>query len=74
VPDEAAAGVVCYSGHRYAQRPLAIIRGEERLEVTAVEAEWHTVEGKRFLVRTADGRRFALSYSAEKDEWGVETR
>lgn len=72
--DEAAARVECFSGHRYAQRPLAIIWGKERLEVSKVEAEWHSMEGKRFWVRTVDGRGFALSYSTESDEWRVETR
>jgi surfactin synthase thioesterase subunit len=74
VADKAAARVECYSGHRYAQRPVAIIWGEERLEVSEVEAEWHTTEGKRFWVRIVDGRGFALSYSTEKDEWEVEAR
>lgn len=72
--DEAAARVECFSGHRYAQRPVALVWGDKRLEVSEVEAEWHTTEGKRFWVRTVDGHGFDLSYSTEKDEWGVEIR
>ena len=69
VPDRVTARVECYSGHRYAQRPVAIIWGEERLEISEVEAEWHTTEGKRFLVRTVDGNRFELHYSSAEDDW-----
>jgi hypothetical protein len=74
VADEATARVVCFSGHRYAQRPIAIIWEDKRLEISDVEAEWHTPEGKRFWVRTVDGDGFDLSYSAEKDEWLIQPR
>jgi surfactin synthase thioesterase subunit len=72
VPDGTAARVECYSGYRYAQRPVAILWGEERLEVSEVEAEWHTTEGKRFWVRTVDGSRFDLHYSAVEDDWLIQ--
>lgn len=72
VADKATVRVECYSGHRYAQRPVAILWGEERLEVSEVEAEWHTTEGKLFRVRTLDGRRFVLHYSAVEDDWLIQ--
>ena len=69
MPNEAIDQVECFSGHSYAQRPVAFVWQGERLEVTEVDAEWHTTEGKRFWVHTPVGRRFELRYLAAKDEW-----
>jgi hypothetical protein len=69
---EAAAHVECFSGHTYAQRPVAFIWQDERCEVSEVEAEWYTAEGKRFWVRTSDGERFELYYLAAEEEWMIQ--
>lgn len=63
--------VECHSGYAYAQRPTALWWEGTRLEVTAVEAEWRTLEGKRFRVRTGDGRMFELCYTELYDEWRI---
>lgn len=63
--------VECHSGYTYAQRPTALWWEGARLEVVAVEAEWRTPEGKRFRVRTGDGRVFELEYSESQDAWSI---
>jgi hypothetical protein len=63
--------VECHSGYEYAQRPVALRWENERLEVDAVEAEWRIPGGRRFRVRTQDGRRFELFYGELYDEWRV---
>jgi hypothetical protein len=71
---EIAARVECFSGHTYAQRPVAFVWQEKRLEVSEIEAEWHTSEGKRFWVRTSAGQGFELFYFMTEDEWVIEVR
>jgi hypothetical protein len=66
--------VECFSGHTYAQRPVAFVWQGERLEVSEVEAEWHTAEGKRFWVLTSAGERFELYYLTAEDEWTIQPR
>jgi hypothetical protein len=68
---EPAARVECFSGHTYAQRPMAFVWQDKRLEVSEVEAEWHTAEGKRFWVLTSAGGRFELCYLTAEDEWMI---
>jgi hypothetical protein len=62
-------GVECYSGARYAERPLALTWRGERLSVESVERTWRTRDGLAFSVRTADGRRFDLTYNLSTDQW-----
>ncbi len=64
--------VECFSGHTYAQRPVAFVWQGQRYEVTEVEAEWNSPEGKRFRVRTPDELRFDLLYLISEDEWLIE--
>ena len=71
---DAAARVECFSGHIYAQRPVAFVWQDERLEVSEVEAEWHTAAGKRFWVLTTVGERFELDYLTAEDEWSIQQR
>jgi len=63
--------VVCHSGFTYAERPIAFWWGEERFEVSAVEANWRTPQGKGFRVRTQQGLRFELFYDEHNDEWEI---
>jgi len=68
----ANTAVRCYAGHRYPERPRALLWEGQWMEVAAVEARWHTPDGPAFRVRTADGRRFALAYRETADTWAVE--
>jgi hypothetical protein len=66
-----AAAVECYSGYDYPQRPVAFVWLGERLEVTQIDAERRTPEGKGFWVRTRDGQVFDLFYRALYDQWDI---
>lgn len=61
--------VECYSGARYAERPVAFTWRGKRLVVTSVERAWQTPDGPAFTIRTADGRRFELAYTSSNDQW-----
>ncbi|HZW03066.1 MAG TPA: hypothetical protein VFF68_03995 [Anaerolineaceae bacterium] len=63
--------VECHSGYEYAERPVALQWEGERLTVDEVEAGWQIPGGKRFRVRTSDGRRFELFYGELYDEWRI---
>jgi len=69
--------VECHSGYEYAERPLALIWQDERLEIEEIEAQWRIPGGKCFRVRTAppaaEGapRRFELFYGELYDEWRI---
>lgn len=63
--------VECHSGSTYGERPIAFQWEGERLEVAAVEASWRIPGGRRFRVRTHDGRVFELFYGELYDEWRI---
>ncbi len=63
--------VECHSGSEYAERPIALTWGGQRLEVVEVMARWRIPEGKCFLVRTSDGQAFELVYHELEDAWSV---
>lgn len=63
--------VECHSGYTYAQRPVAIHWRGERLQIESIEAQWRIPGGRRFRVRTTDGRVFELFYGELYDEWRI---
>jgi hypothetical protein len=63
--------VECYSGYTYGERPTALTWDGARLTVVAVEQAARIPGGRRFRVRTEDGRVFELEYTASYDEWRV---
>jgi hypothetical protein len=63
--------VECHSGYTYAERPIALHWEGERLAIAAVEAAWRVPGGRRFRVRTDDGRHFDLFYGELYDEWRI---
>ncbi len=67
-----SAVVECHSGTSYGERPVALVWEGERLPVAAVEAGWREPDGRRFRVRTLDGRVFHLSYGERSNEWQVD--
>jgi len=71
--DELAGGnlVECHSGYEYAERPVALRWEGRRLVIEQVESQWRIPGGKRFRVRTQDGRAFELFYGELYDEWRV---
>ena len=69
--DAVEGKVICYSGHTYAQRPLAFSWQGEEYSVSAVVTEEHTPRGKKFLVKTEGGEFFNLDYTIELNYWQV---
>jgi hypothetical protein len=65
--------VECHSGFTYADRPVALTWGGQRLEIVRILAEWRTPEKHWFRVRSADGREFELAYSQAAEEWQIES-
>jgi hypothetical protein len=63
--------VECHSGYTYAERPTALRWAGERLPIQAVEESWRVPGGRRFRVRTEDGRVFELFYGELYDEWRI---
>ncbi len=63
--------VECHSGYEYAERPVALYWEGQRLEIEQIEGEWRITDGKRFRVRTRDGRIFELFYGELTDEWRI---
>jgi len=61
--------VECYSGTRYAERPVALTWNGERLSIEAIERAWQTPDGLAFIIQITDGRRFELIYSSPNDQW-----
>ena len=63
--------VRCYSGNEYAQRPTALYWETQWLQVSSIEAEWRTPDGKAFRVYTRDNQRFELLWYESDDEWKI---
>jgi hypothetical protein len=63
--------VECHSGFAYGERPIAFQWEGRRVEVAEVEASWRIPGGRRFRVRTRDGRVFELFYGELYDEWRI---
>jgi hypothetical protein len=63
--------VECHSGHTFPQRPKAIFKDNERLEVDVIETEWRSPQGKFFRVKTIDGSIFVLFYDEDSDNWQI---
>ncbi len=66
-----ANAVECHSGYTYGERPIAFEWEGQRLIVADVEATWRLPDGRRFRLRTEDGRLFELSYDERDDVWHV---
>ena len=64
--------VECRSDSEYAERPLALTWGEQRLEIAEVLARWRGPGERGFRVKTVDGQAFELTYREIPDEWLVQ--
>jgi hypothetical protein len=61
--------VECYSGGRFAERPVEMMWRGERLHIASVERAWQTPGGMGFVVCAADSRHFELAYTIAGDRW-----
>lgn len=64
--------VECYSGSRYAERPVAVHVDGQRLAVEQILHQWRTPAGLGFDVQVAGGRRFRLVWDQIADTWRLE--
>jgi hypothetical protein len=63
--------VECRSDHEYADRPLALTWGGQKVEIGAIIAQWHGPNKKGFRVQAVNGQLFELIYREVPDEWNV---
>lgn len=63
--------VFCRSDSAYAERPLAFVYGERRMEILEILGRWRTPRGRRFLVMTEDHALFNLFYDEKENNWQV---
>lgn len=64
-------GVICYSGHTYAERPDSLIWEGIEHKVKLIEKEWQEPGARLFKVITEDDRIFILSYNERGDKWSA---
>jgi hypothetical protein len=65
------AEVECYAGTRYAERPVAVTLGGQRLSVIEVLSSWRTPAGPGFDVLVTGDRRLRLQLDEASDRWAV---
>ena len=61
--------VECYSGTRYAERPVALTWYGKRLSIEAIERAWQTPDSRAFVVRVTGDLRFELTFLLSRDQW-----
>jgi hypothetical protein len=61
--------VECYSGGRFAERPVEMMWRGERLQIISVERAWQTPGGLGFIVCVTDSRHFELTCTIASDQW-----
>jgi hypothetical protein len=66
-----ATRVECYSGTRYAERPLSFSLSDRIYTVKVVEKSWRRPSSLHFRVRTEDDEIFELAYNTTTDDWKV---
>ena len=52
--DALAVAVDCYAGYRGDEAPRRFTRGDQRVEILAVVAQWRGPDHRYFRVKTAD--------------------
>ena len=63
--------VECYSGHAYAERPVAFVWGGRRYQVERILKQWRSPRGPGFRVLASGGVPFELTYDEIKDQWSL---
>jgi hypothetical protein len=65
------AAVECYSGVRFAERPVSFQFQGRRHLVDEVIKQWISPSAYHFEVRTTEDESFELTYYRETDEWAI---
>ena len=63
--------VECHSGHKYGQRPTAVLSNGDRHKIIEIIKEWKSPTGIIFQVQTDDDQAYELKYEADLDQWSV---
>ena len=63
--------VECHAGYTYAERPTAVLWGDQRLTVIEIIERRRTPAGRFFRVRTQNDQAFDLFYDELSYEWQV---
>lgn len=63
--------VICYSGHKYAERPVAFCWDGQQLEVECILSQACSPDGTSFRVRTSEDHEFELRYSESQVKWQI---
>ncbi len=69
MPDDTR--VECYSGTRYAERPVSFVLLGHEHSVKDVVKSWRSPSGLHFHVRTEEDECFELTYDQRTDGWSV---
>jgi hypothetical protein len=69
---QVAVVVECYSGHTYADRPIAFLWNGRRHLIEKTIKRWRLPEGPGFRVVTVNGIKCDLVYRERQDEWSLE--
>ena len=64
--------VEAYAGASYPERPTAVWRQDQRLEVEQVVRSWRTPDGLHFLVEIEKIGRVELFYHDQDGGWKIE--
>ena len=68
---EKGAQVECYSGARFAERPVSFHFLGQLYVVEEVVKRWISPSVLHFRVRTTEGEDFELAYDKPADEWTI---
>ena len=60
--------VECYSGSRYGEKPVALIRKGKKYDIQRIEKMWRTPNALHFTVYVEEGKLNIL-YDELKDKW-----
>ena len=66
---ETKIDVVAYSGYRANERPMYIILGHSKVEVTEVLDRWFGQNHDYFKVLAGDGRSYLIKWHRSQDAW-----
>jgi hypothetical protein len=66
--------VECYSGSRYAERPISFELLGQRHAVKDVIKTWRSPSGLHFQVETEEDDRFELIYHDRTEEWTIKSQ
>ena len=62
----------CYAGFKGDERPVRVLLGHQRMEVSAVEDRWYSPGSTYFRLLMTTGERYVLRRDDAQDLWTLE--